>query len=235
MQFSTWIPSPAPSDGKDQHEELWAAFEQNRPVRILVLPALFEEANTLRRFTFSLMRALDEAAIDSALPDWPGCHESLAPITAQTLSSWRACVNHAAEHFEATHIFAVRGGCLLDQTNLPSWHYAPVDGGKLLAGMMRARAIAEREAGRSETRETLLERARIDGISLAGWALGAEMVLELEAASPVQSSSKAVVDQAELDGAGLWLRAEPSEDANQTAALAKIIIDAVAPDQAIEP
>lgn len=234
MQFSTWSPSPALSDGKAQPEELWAAFDQTRRVRILVLPALFEDGNTLRRFTFSLMRALDEAGIDSALPDWPGCHESLAPMANQTLSAWRTYVDQAAKRFKATHIFTLRGGCLLDQTNLPGWHYARVDGNKLLAGMLRAHVIAELEAGRSETRDTLLERARRDGITLAGWPIGAEMVRELETATPAQSPAKTVIDQAELGGGGLWLRAEPGEDADQTSALAKIIVEVVPPGQALE-
>ncbi|MEM7700431.1 MAG: hypothetical protein AAF251_00695 [Pseudomonadota bacterium] len=235
MQFSTWSPPPSYGDGKAQQEELWAAFDQKRAARILMLPALFEEANALRRFTFSLMRSLDEAGIDSALPDWPGCHESLASLSAQTLSRWQACVQKAADHFKATHIFAIRGGALLDQTDLPGWHYAPVEGAKLLSGMLRAQAIAEREAGRTETREALLERARQEGIILAGWPIGAEMVRELEATTPVQSSAKTVIDQVDMVGGGLWLRAEPGEDPRQTVALSKIVGDAVGPDKTSDP
>ncbi|MEL7218652.1 MAG: hypothetical protein AAGK01_09510, partial [Pseudomonadota bacterium] len=84
--ISTWN---APlSDGKDS-EELLLAFDENRPVRVLILPAWFDEANKLRRFTVEVMRRLDGSGIDSFLPDLPGCNESLAQLSEQTIASWR--------------------------------------------------------------------------------------------------------------------------------------------------
>ena len=54
-------------------EELLLAFDQGRERRVLILPAWFDEANKMRRFTVQAMRALDEAGVDAFLPDLPGC------------------------------------------------------------------------------------------------------------------------------------------------------------------
>ena len=49
-------------------------------------PALFDEANKLRRrHTVEVIRRLDAAGIDCLLPDLPGCGESLSPLAEQTL------------------------------------------------------------------------------------------------------------------------------------------------------
>jgi hypothetical protein len=71
-------------------EELLVAFDRGRTRRLLVCPAWFDEANKLRRFTVEVMRRLDNAGIDSFLPDLPGCNDSLAPAALQTLPGWRA-------------------------------------------------------------------------------------------------------------------------------------------------
>src|SRR5690606_34249762 len=70
-------------------EEYALAFDEGREARLLVLPALFDEANKLRRFSAEVMRRLDAAGIDTLLPDLPGCNESLAPLEGQTLAGWR--------------------------------------------------------------------------------------------------------------------------------------------------
>jgi hypothetical protein len=82
-------------------EELLVAFDQVRPVRVLVCPAWFDEANKLRRFTVEVMRRLDKAGIDSFLPDLPGCNDSLAPLEVQTLAGWKAGMTSAAHFFRA--------------------------------------------------------------------------------------------------------------------------------------
>jgi hypothetical protein len=137
-------------------EELLVAFDQVRPVRVLVCPAWFDEANKLRRFTVEVMRRLDKAGIDSFLPDLPGCNDSLAPLEVQTLAGWKAGMTSAAHFFRATHVLAIRAGALLAPTHIPGWHYAPQSGNKLLRGMVRARTIAAREAGRDFAEELSL-------------------------------------------------------------------------------
>ncbi|MEM7688282.1 MAG: hypothetical protein AAF291_04605 [Pseudomonadota bacterium] len=223
MEVSTWSPARSQSDGKGSKDELIVTFDKGRTARILILPALFDEANKLRRFTLTVMRALDEMGIDSALPDWPGCNESLAALEAQTLEGWRADALQAAQSFGATHCLSIRAGALLAPTQLSGWQYAPLDGPKLLSAMLRARMIAAREAGQSETREDLLERGRAEGLTLAGWPLGAPLVRALESAALNAAPAQTVIDQSAVGGAGLWLRAEPDENTDQATALAQIV------------
>ena len=71
------------ADGSDS-EELLFSIDHGRALRVLILPALFDEANKLRRFTVQVMRKLDAAGVDSFLPDLPGCNESLQPVENQT-------------------------------------------------------------------------------------------------------------------------------------------------------
>ena len=206
-------------------EEYVLAFDRGRERRVLVLPALFDEANKLRHFTVEVMRQLDEAGIDTFLPDLPGCNESLAPVEAQTLAGWRAAAEAAAGHFRASHVLTIRGGALCAPDDLPAWRYAPATGASILRAMLRARVIASKEAGIEETRDALLEHGREQGLKLAGYALGAAMIRELESAEPSGGAALANIAQADLGGAGLWLRAEPDHDPAQAVALAAIVAE----------
>lgn len=208
-------------------EELLVAFDQARSTRVLVCPAWFDEANKLRRFTVEVMRRLDKAGIDSFLPDLPGCNDSLAPLEAQTLAGWQAGMASAAHFFRATHVLAIRAGALLAPDHLPGWHYAPQSGNKLLRGMVRARTIAAREAGREEKAEALLALGRSEGLVLGGWPLGAAMVRALSDAEPRLADGQSEIAQSALGGPGLWLRAEPDEDPRQSDALVAIIAGSV--------
>ena len=131
------------------------AVNRGRAHRLLLVPALFDEGNKLRRFSVEVMRRLDAAGVDCWLPDLPGCGESLAPLAAQTPSTWRAAMTAAAEQFAATHVLAIRGGALVAPA-LPGWALAPVKGASVLRQMLRARVLAAREAGREESSEALL-------------------------------------------------------------------------------
>ena len=203
--------------------ELLVSFYEGRGVCVLVLPAWFDEANRMRRFTVEVMRHLHRLGIDCLLPDLPGCNESLAPLDRQTIASWREAAKAAAHGFGATHVLAIRAGALIAPPALPGWHYAPQTGPKLLRAMIRARTIAAREAGREETSEALMALGRSEGLTLAGWQIGQAMFGELEQAKPDQSDIQRVVEQSELGGAGLWLRAEPGDDPAQALALAEMI------------
>ena len=208
-------------------EEYALVFDRSRARRLLVLPALFDEANKLRHFTVEVMRRLDAAGIDAMLPDLPGCNESLVPLESQTLAGWREFADAAAAHFRATHVLALRGGALCEPQALPVLRYAPVTGEALLRGLLRARVIASKEAGIGETREELLERGRREGLELAGYRLGAPLIRELESAVPSGGAALANVAQPDLGGAGLWLRAEPGHDPAQAEALAGIVAAAL--------
>ena len=188
-----------------------------------MLPALFDEANKLRRLTVEVMARLDASGIDSFLPDLPGCNDSLEPLEAQTLERWREAARVAAAHFQATHLLTMRGGALLDPGTLPGWRFAKVNGRSLLRTMLRAQAIAAKEAGQDLATEQMQERARREGIELAGWRIGAAMFRDLEAAEPMTETRLADLALADVGGPGLWLRAEPDEDAHQADALAAVV------------
>jgi len=221
----TWN-HPAP-DGGPPSEELLVAFDRGRKARVLVCPAWFDEANKLRRFTLEVMRRLDAAGIDSLLPDLPGCNESLAPLENETLASWRAGMAAAGEALGATHVLAIRAGALVAPAVLPGWHYAAQTGPKLLRGMIRARTISAREAGMAETSEGLMAQGRESGLVLGGWPIGAAMFRELETAEPALGPGQSDIAQSMVGGPGLWLRAEPDEDAGQADRLAAIIVESI--------
>lgn len=208
-------------------DEYALAFDRGRERRLLVLPALFDEANKLRHFTVEVMRHLAATGLDSFLPDLPGCNESLAPLERQTLAGWSQSAEAAAAHFGATHMLSVRGGALCEPDGLPVVRFAPATGAALLRGLLRARVIASKEGGIDEDREALLERGRREGLELAGYRLGGQMVRELETAEPTGGAALANVAQPDLGGPGLWLRAEPDHNPEQAEALAVRVAEAI--------
>lgn len=224
MTPANW-PCPLPGGGFVQEYAL--VFDRRRPQRLLIVPALFDESNKLRRLTVEVMRRLDARGIDSVLPDLPGCNESLQPLDRQTPSDWQDAMTAAARHFTATHVLGIRGGCLFTPAALPCWHYAPADAASLLRRMMRARILASREAGREEFREDLATMAGSEGIELAGYPLAADFYRDFEPMLPHEGAT--AIPQEEIGGAGLWLRAEPAEDSEQADALAAVIAEAIVP------
>jgi len=218
--IATW---QAPLKDGSTSEELLFAVDKKRPVRILILPALFDEANKLRRFTVQLMRALDQHGIDSYLPDLPGCNESLIPLQSMSLADWRTAASAAQTQLGATHVLSIRGGALLSPEGVSGWSYAPVSGAKLLRSMIRARTIAAREGGRAETSEELMKEGRTQGLVLGGWPIGPEMFRAIETAETREDDAIISITQNDVGGAGLWLRAEPGENPAQVEALAAII------------
>ena len=217
MTLARW-PCPLPGGGLAQ--EMALTFDQLRRWRLLIVPALFDEANRMRRFTVDVMRRLDNAGVDSFLPDLPGCNESVEPLAAQTPEAWRDAVAAAAKHFRASHVLGIRGGALLLPEALPGWRYAPVNGASALRQLLRARIISSREAGVTETQEGLLAMASEAGLELAGYRLGAEFIRAFQSLTPTIAASLSEIGQDMLGGGGLWLRAEPGEDRGQADALA---------------
>lgn len=214
----SWPFGPHPSG-----EEYAFTQDRGRAQRVLVLPALFDEANKTRHLVVEVMRRLDGAGIDSFLPDLPGCNESLAPLERQTLGSWREAAEAAAAHFAATHVLTVRAGAILAPSTLPGWRYAPIGGPNVLRALLRARTISAREAGHAETIDELTERGRSGGIELAGYRLSGDMFRELEAAALPDSTGLSDIAQGTVSGGGLWLRAEPGFDPAQADALAALV------------
>ncbi|MDP3906102.1 hypothetical protein [Novosphingobium sp.] len=214
-------PCPLPHCGSSSEYAL--TFDTGRTRRILLIPALLDEANRMRRFSVEVMRRLDGAGFDCFLPDLPGTNESTVDLASVTPSDWHCAMAAAANGFGATHVLALRGGGLFWPEGLPGWHYGAVKGASLLRTLLRARVIAAREAGREETADALLAQANERGIELAGYPLSAAMVRELSALVPTPRPGVQVIDQQLLGGSPLWLRAEPDEDGAQADALAAVI------------
>lgn len=214
---------PCPLPGGTSAEHYALVFDKGRKHRLLIVPALFDEANRMRRFTVEVMRRLDGAGIDSFLPDLPGTNESVEPLESQILGSWKAAMAAATQHFNATHVLAIRGGCLAVPDGLPGWFYAPAKGGSILRQMLRARTLAAREAGRDETRESLTSLALAEGIELAGYRFGPQLFADLEEAQAPADIGYSLIEQSDLGGPGLWLRAEPGESREQADALAAVL------------
>ncbi|WP_340587534.1 hypothetical protein [Erythrobacter alti] len=194
---------------------------------MLIVPALFDEANKMRHFTVEIMRALDEAGIDTMLPDLPGTNESCEVLADQSLSSWQSAMVGAAAYFEATHVLALRGGALCAPSDLPCLRYAPVKGVRVLNALLRAQTLADREAGRESTREQLSEQGKSAGLTLAGYTLSPAMFRQLEEAN-LPGHSFCDIAQTDIGGGGLWLRAEPDHDPDQARALARIVAERLA-------
>ncbi|HZU62716.1 MAG TPA: hypothetical protein VFF98_03450 [Novosphingobium sp.] len=216
-RIASW---PAPAGGAEM--AVLCGPEQAAP--LLLLPALFDEGNKLRRFTLDLMRALAGHGIASVLPDLPGSNESLAPLEAQDLGLWRQAMAAAAAHFGAIRGLALRGGALVAPAGLAGRAYAPVAGASLLRQMLRARIIAAHEAGLEESTDALLATGQSQGLELAGHRLGPRMLADLAAAQPAPALTP--IAPGDIPGPGLWLRAEPGENRAQAEALAAVVAGA---------
>lgn len=210
--------------GNGEHFAEYAlCIDHGRSSRLLIVPALFDEGNRLRRLTVEVMRRLGAAGIDCFLPDLPGCNESLQSHGEQSLALWREAMAAAAVQLRATHVLSIRGGALVVPEDLPGWRYSPVNGATILRQMLRMRIVSAREAGREETQAGLLESGLADGIELGGYRLSPAMVADLQDATPPDGTEQSIIGQDMIGGGGLWLRAEPDEDRAQADALAAVV------------
>ena len=213
------MPSGATAD------EMLLGFDRKREHRLLVLMPLFDEASKMRRQIVETMRILDRSGVDCFCPDLAGCNESLAPHSEQSLSSWRDAAADAATHVRATYILGVRSGCLVAPAELPGWAYEPVKPRSVLSRLARAEQISAREANQAVTAKELIAQGCKEGVTLAGWSFGSDLVNELEAGELGSSPNHLPITQEEVGGSPLWLRAEPSIDPAQAKALAAIVVE----------
>lgn len=207
---------------KDTEEQLLTIGPADAAARILLIPPFFDEMNRVRHTIIETMRALAQHSVASALPDLPGCNESLAKLEEQSLSHWREAVAIAAQECGATHIFSVRGGCLIDTgPALPTQRLSPVKGKSLLKTLIRTRIAGDKESGLSTTAEKLSKQAQVGKVELAGHQFGMTLWNELENAEPDSSGNKIQeIKLPDISGSPLWLRAEPQHDAAMAEALA---------------
>jgi len=177
---------------------------EGAPLTLLVLPALFEEANRMRRFTVSLMRGLAERGIGTVLPDLPGQGESRVALPGVRMADWHAAIAGVTETLsKPLYSVAIRGGTLLDGPADFRWRLAPDSGERLLRDMVRATAMSH-----GMTVGDIDRAARAQPTRLAGNLLSPEFYAELAGASAPEGKSHV----AELAGARLWRSAEPGED-----------------------
>ena len=188
--------------------ELLLRHGQGCPVTLLVIPALFEEANRMRRFTVDVMRRLATLGIGSVLPDLPGQGESVTPLLDVSLGDWLAAVS--AHISEVSGSISFRGGALLDHVVTNRWRFAPDTGERLLRDMVRATAISSGVSGGDIDRN-----ARVGPSRLAGNAIGSGLYTALVEAVPWDGAYTST-----MTGAHLWRSAEPASDPALAEALA---------------
>lgn len=214
---------PCPLPGGGETAEYALSFDKCRTKRVLIIPALLDEANKLRHFSVEVMRRLDGVGIDSFLPDLPGCNESEQNLADVEPEDWATAVHAAARYFAATHVLAIRGGGLLLPPRIGGWHYAPVKGATLLKTLLRARVLASREQGREESVDGLLEHGTAHGLELAGFSLSGEALRQLGGLKPDSRHEITMIEHSTIGGAPPWLRAEPDFDAAQADGVATLV------------
>jgi hypothetical protein len=170
------------------------------PKTLLVIPALFEEANRMRRFTVSVMRNLAGRGIGTILPDLPGIGDSLTDVGDVTLSDWQEIISLFTPKTFGS--IAMRGGALLDGAAKHRWRLAPESGERLLRDMLRATAFS---AGK--TASELDQQARAAPTRLAGNLISPPLYSALHDAVPSEGAHISLVD-----GPKLWRAAEPGDD-----------------------
>jgi hypothetical protein len=193
-------------------EEALLRHGAGSPITLLVLPALFEEANRMRRFTVSVMRNLADQGIGTILPDLPGTGESLVDLTDVKPTDWFDAISTLVGKVQGS--IAIRGGALLDGGTKHRWRLAPESGERLLRDMTRATAFSE-----GVQVAELDQRARQAAIRLAGNLLGPALYTALHDAVPVADAHICAVD-----GPKLWRAAEPGDDPS----FARVIADDIA-------
>jgi len=211
--------------GKD--EMVFTCGQENAKQHILFIPPLFAEMNKMRSTLVAVMRHLSNNGIASYLPDLPGCNESLVPFNLQNLSLWRDAMQNCVQQYNITHIFALRGGCLIDNIMIDKPHYRlnKVKGANIIKTLLRSKVIAQKEAGIETNIATLSDDAQKSGIELAGYHLSASLFDDMQNAVPLpidEVTEYKVGD--DIEGSNLWIRSEPEYDVKMTASIANSLI-----------
>lgn len=208
------------------------------PVIVAALP-LFEEANRARAFVVTILRALADRGIASALPDLPGQGESLTALESVSILKMQEAYSSAVDTFDREgrncYGIAIRSGALLDALGLlyGRWHLAPTGGPQLLRELTR---MKQAELG---SRYRLGENwwfgdMFADGpVVVAGNPLSQDLLTELTVKEPFKADLAPEIPlrtvrletdpkpaDAKLAGSPLWRRAEPDNDADFAARVA---------------
>ncbi len=182
------------------------------PLTLLVIPALFEEANRMRRITVSAMRFLADLGIGTVLPDLPGTGESLKDSAEVSLQDWKDAIAALADGVWGS--VAIRGGALLDGIFDNRWRLAPDTGERLLRDMVRATCFSA-----NISVEDLAEKCRSTPTRLAGNLINPALYTALHDAVPMGQAHIMPVA-----GQKLWRAAEPGDDPDFARAIAHDIL-----------
>ena len=193
---------------------------------LLILPALFAEANRARAFTVAVMRTLAGRGFKSVLPDLPGTLESRKSLAEMSWEDWRAFVLDLEATLHRPLVLAIRGGALLPTATPHRLHFAPTSGERVVRDLLRARLASDKEAGRATTMAALSGSLAQKTDRLAGFDLSPALSQPLATAETpseahtVRLASDAADADARINGPALWRRAEPGTDAALATALA---------------
>ncbi len=184
-------------------------------ITLLVLPALFDEANRMRRFTVSLMRALAERGIGTILPDLPGTGESIVPLEEVRLADWHDAVDALAAMIDKPYLtVAIRGGAILDRQSDRGWRLAPESGERIVRDLVRSTALSQ-----TVTPGVIDRRARVATTRLAGNRIAPalyEALVLATTAAPDRRTARLDTDAGPRDvtlpGHPLWRASEPGDD-----------------------
>lgn len=178
------------------------------PVVVVAMP-LFEEANRTRAFVVTILRALAERGIASALPDLPGTGESLVPTADTSIARMRDAFAAVA----GAYTIAIRSGAMLDAGERKGrWHLSP-QGPALLRELHRTRLANGSEA--DDFAGNIITPALIAEIDYF-WPPRATRTVRFES-DPGEADHK-------IAGMPLWRRTEPDNDP----ALAALLADDIA-------
>lgn len=165
----------------------WPGEPQRAPV--LLLPPLHEEMNRSRVQLRRIGEHLQALGHSVLLGDLSGTGDSAGEFGEASLDRWRADVDVLFDHLQTGHgaapvAVALRGGALLIPARCRHWIAAfPLASGQQQIQLwLRQRLYMGRFQGEDIDRDRLLETWRRDGIELAGYALSAALLAELEPA-----------------------------------------------------
>lgn len=198
---------------------------------VLILPALFAEANRTRAFTVALARKLAVEGMRCTLPDLPGTLESTRTIEKVSWSDWCGAVEQVTGSLDQPVVVAIRGGALLPARDAPRLHFASTSGDRLLRDLLRSRLASDKEAGLPTTMAALSGTVASGPQQLAGFDLTPTLTRPLSEAQivpdavEVRMTTDAAPADRQIEGTYLWRRAEPGRDDTMAAALAQVVIE----------
>ena len=214
-------------------KELCLSLAAQSGRRVMLVPPLFDEMNRMRKMLVDVMRSLEAHEIASFLPNLPGTNESLRPLEQTMLSDWQKALEACAQQHQISHIASFRGGALAvaEMKTANHWIFSPVKGATILRTMMRTKVAADREAGLNIGLAELAARAKTGPLELAGNIIGSDLFTQLNAAEIPSMDNQRIVrlksdnkpGDVQIPGTALWLRAEPDDDLDMSAAIAQDI------------